>query len=45
MTKTGTDNPRIDGPAKTERQKLEKIAQTLKIDTENKSDVEFKKCN
>ena len=42
MTKTGTDNPRIDGPAKTERQKLEKIAQTLKIDTENKSDVELK---
>ena len=42
MTKTGTDNPVIDGPVQTERQKLEKMAQTLRIDTENKSDNELK---
>ena len=42
MTKTETDNPVIDGPVQTERQKLEKMAQTLRIDTENKSDVELK---
>ena len=42
MTKTGTDNPVIDGPVQTERQKLEKMAQTLRIDTENKSNIELK---
>ena len=42
MTKTETDNPVIDGPVQTERQKLERMAQTLKINTENKSDVELK---
>ena len=42
MTKTGTDNPVIDGPVQTERQKLEKMAQTLRINTENKSDIELK---
>ena len=42
MTKTETDNPVIDGPVQTERQKLEKMAQTLKINTENKSDIELK---
>ena len=42
MAKTGTDNPKIDGPVQTERQKLEKMAQTLRIDTENRSDIELK---
>ena len=42
MTKTETDNPVIDGPVQTERQKLERMAQTLKINTENKSDIELK---
>jgi len=42
MTKTEPDNPIIDGPVQTERQKLEKMAQTLRIDVENKSDVELK---
>ena len=42
MTKTEPDNPTIDGPVQTERQKLEKMAQTLKINTENKSDIELK---
>ena len=42
MAKTEPDNPTIDGPVETERQKLEKIAQTLKIDIENKSDFELK---
>ena len=42
MTKVEPDNPVIDGPVQTERQKLEKMAQTLKIDTKNKSDVELK---
>jgi len=42
MAKTGTDNPVIEGPVQTERQKLEKMAQTLRIDTENKSDIELK---
>ena len=41
-TKTEPDNPIIDGPVQTERQKLEKMAQTLKINIENKSDVELK---
>ena len=42
MTKTEMDNPSIDGPVQTEREKLEKMAQILKIDTENKSDLELK---
>ena len=42
MSKTEPDNPTIDGPVQTERQKLEKMAQTLRINVENKSDVELK---
>ena len=42
MTKTEPDNPTIDGPVQTERQKLEKMAQTLRINIENKSAVELK---
>ena len=42
MSKTEPDNPTIDGPVQTERQKLEKMAQTLRINAENKSDVELK---
>ena len=42
MTKTELDNPTIEGPVQSERQKLEKMAQILKINTENKSDVELK---
>ncbi|MBT3592138.1 MAG: twin-arginine translocase TatA/TatE family subunit [Candidatus Nitrosopelagicus sp.] len=42
MAKTEPDNPTIDGPVQTERQKLEKMAQTLRINIENKSDVELK---
>ena len=42
MTKTEVDNPSIDGPVQTEREKLERVAQTLKISTENKSDLELK---
>jgi sec-independent protein translocase protein TatA len=42
MAKTGIDNPVIDGPVQTEREKLEKMAQTLRINTENKSDIELK---
>ena len=41
-SKTETDNPMIDGPVQTERQKLERMAQTLRINAENKSDVELK---
>ena len=42
MTKDQPDNPIIDGPVQTERQKLERMAQTLRINTENRSDVELK---
>ena len=42
MTKTEPDNPTIDGPVQTERQKLEKMAQSLGINAENKSDLELK---
>ncbi len=42
MTKTEVNNPTIEGPVQSERQKLEKMAQILKIKTENKSDVELK---
>jgi len=42
MTKTEVDNPSINGPVQTEREKLERMAQTLKISTENKSDLELK---
>ena len=42
ITKAEPNNPTIDGPVQTERQKLEKMAQTLRIDMENKSDLELK---
>ena len=42
MTKAETENPVINGPVQTERQKLEKMAHTLRINIENKSDVELK---
>ena len=42
MTKTEPENPTIEGPVQTERQKLERMAQTLRINTENKSDIELK---
>tara|TARA_B100000530_G_C15687383_1_gene380647 strand:- start:10 stop:363 length:354 start_codon:yes stop_codon:yes gene_type:complete len=42
ITKTEVDNPTIEGPVQSEREKLEKMAQILKINTENKSDVELK---
>ena len=42
MAKTEPDNPSIDGPVQTEREKLERMAKTLKITTENKSDMELK---
>ena len=42
ITKTEVDNPTIEGPVQSEREKLEKMAQILKIKTENKSDVELK---
>ena len=42
MSKIEPDNPTIDGPVQTERQKLEKMAQTLRINIENKSDAELK---
>ena len=42
MTKAEPNNLTIDGPVQTERQKLEKMAQTMRIDTENKTDVELK---
>ena len=42
IAKTEPNNPTIDGPVQTERQKLEKMAQTLRIDIKNKSDFELK---
>ena len=42
MTKAEPENPTIEGPVQTERQKLERMAQTLRINTENKSDIELK---
>ena len=42
MTKAAPENPTIEGPVQTERQKLERMAQTLRINTENKSDIELK---
>ena len=42
IAKTEPDNPTINGPVQTERQKLEKMAQTLRINIENKSDAELK---
>jgi len=42
MTKAEIDNPTIDGPVQTEREKLEKMAHVLKINTENKSNIELK---
>ena len=42
MTEAEPENPTIEGPVQTERQKLERMAQTLRINTENKSDIELK---
>ena len=42
ITKAEPDNPTIAGPVQTERQKLEKMAQTLRIDIKDKSDTELK---
>ena len=42
MSKTEPNNPTINGPVQTERQKMEQMAQTLRIDIKNKSDVELK---
>ena len=42
LEKTEPNNPTIDGPVQTERQKLEKMAQTLRIDVVDKSDIELK---
>ena len=42
MTKAEPENPTIEGPVQTERQKLERMAQTLRINTDNKSDIELK---
>ena len=42
MTKAEPENPTIEGPVQTERQKLERMAQTLRINIENKSDIELK---
>ena len=42
MTNTETDNPSINGPVQTEREKLEKMAQSLGINSQNKSDLELK---
>ena len=42
ITKTEPNNPTINGPVQTERQKLEKMAQSLGINAENKSDLELK---
>ena len=41
-TKTEPDNPVIDGPVQSERQKLEHMAKTLGINAENKSDADLK---
>ena len=41
-TKTEPDNPIIDGPVQTERQKLEYMAKSLGINIENKTDLELK---
>ena len=42
MTNTEIDNPTINGPVQTEREKLEKMAQSLGINSENKSDLELR---
>ena len=42
MTNTEMENPKIDGPVQSERQKLEKMAQSLGINSENKSDLELR---
>ncbi len=42
ITKTEIENVKVDGPVETERQKLEKMAQSLRINTENKTDDELK---
>ena len=42
MTNTEAEHPTISGPVKSEREKLEYMAKTLGINTENKSDAEIK---
>ncbi len=42
MTETEVENVPVNGPVQTERQKLEKMAHTLRIQIENKSDDELK---
>ena len=42
MTDTETTNPSINGPVQTERAKLEQIAQSLGINSQNKSDLELR---
>ena len=42
ITNTETNNPSIDGPVETEREKLEKMAQSLGINSQNKSDLELR---
>jgi len=42
ITNTETDNPTINGPVQTEREKLEKMAQSLGINSQNKSDLELR---
>ena len=42
MGNTEMENPNINGPVQSERQKLEKMAQSLGINSENKSDLELK---
>jgi len=36
------ENLQVDGPVENERQKLDKIANSLKIDSKNKSDAELR---
>ena len=42
ITNTETNNPSIDGPVETEREKMEKMAQSLGINSQNKSDLELR---
>ena len=42
MTDSETENPTISGPVQTEREKLEKMAQSLGIKSQNKSDLELR---
>ena len=42
MTETEVENVPVDGPVQTERQKLEKMAKSLRINTQNKTNDELK---